>query len=132
MARTRNASAAFHRDAGQALDKEGKPLNVNPHGAPTLPPIAPKLLHMDDGEIVPPKPKDAPPAPVSVSSASAYLCDRTTWQRNMEAFEALLLIEALVGPMSVTLTPEQWSARPPDARRHFRRIQAPAPAIAAE
>ena len=87
---------------------------------------------MDDGEIVPPKPKEAPPAPVSVSSASAYLCDRTTWQRNMEAFEALLLIEALVGPMSVTLTPEQWSALPPDARRHFRRIQAPAPAIAAE
>jgi hypothetical protein len=97
MARTRGASGAFHQDDGELLDKEGKPI-------PTTS-LTPKLIHMDDGEIVPPAPKPVL-APVSVNAATAYLCDRTTWQKTMEAVEALELIGILVGgPLSATLTP---------------------------
>jgi hypothetical protein len=121
MARTRGASSAFgvaHLDDGELLDKEGKPI---PTGAG-----APKLQHMDDGEIVLPAPKAAPP-PVSVTAASAYRCDRTTWARDMQAVEALLLLELFLGDeLTATVKPEVWAKLHPDVRRHFRRVMEPA------
>jgi hypothetical protein len=114
MSRTRGASNAFHQDDGVVLDKEGKPI-------PTGRPVG--VIHMDDGEIVPPPEKPAP-ASVSPSAALSFVCDRSTWRRDMDGYEALHLLEVMMGaPMTATLTPEQFVQLPADVRRHFRRVR---------
>lgn len=112
MARTRGASGAFHMDDGELLDKEGKPI-------PTAP-TRPTLIHMDDGEIVHPS---VPQEPVPVAPiACEWLCDRTTWHRNMSGYEAMLLLDMYMGGLTVTLAPEVQAKLPADARQHFRRV----------
>lgn len=120
MARTRGASNAFHQDDGELVDKEGKPISTAPHR-----PVG--VLHMDDGEIVPPAPKEVAPAPVSVSAALAFQSDAVSWQRNMEAWEAMRLLSLMLGGLSITIAPAQWAELPADVRRHFRRVAAPVP-----
>ena len=55
-----------------------------------------------------------------------YLCDASTWARNMEAVEALQIVALMLGgPVSVALETEAWERLPADVRRHFRRVVAP-------
>jgi hypothetical protein len=121
MARTRGASGAFHQDDGELLDKDGKPIPTEP--------VRPALIHMDDGEIGAPPVKAVEPPPRPL--AWDYLCDRTTWARDMGGFEALLILEVATGaPLTMTLSRDKWAMLPPDARRHFRRV--PAAVVAEE
>lgn len=108
MARTRGASAAFHMDDGELLDKEGKA--INPLRA------ASTVMHMDDGEIV------LPAAVVQEVREYQFLCDSTTWNRNMEAFEAMHLLNVLIGDLSTRLDMADFMKLPADVRRHFRRV----------
>lgn len=128
MARTRNASAAFHRDDGEALDKEGKPLALNPHGAPgRAASFNTGVVHMDDGEIVSPAPKETVRATADIPIEYEFVCDRATIRRDLDAYELMLLFEQIVGPVQCRLKPAQFSALSADLRRHFRRVVAQAP-----
>lgn len=121
MARTRGASQAFHRDDGELIDKEGKPLPTGLDQAAQHD-ATPKLIHMDDGEIVPPAPKQPPAAPVSISAASSYHCDLGTCRRDLDAYEMLHLVALAFGGFSIDMTPEQFALQKADVRRHFKRI----------
>lgn len=114
MARTRGASTAFHQDDGEVLDKWGKTIPPTPvRGAPTV-------VHMDDGELVSPPAATDPVA--AMPMAYEWLCDRTTWHRSMEAYEAMILMDLYTGGLSVKLSPDDFARLSPDARRHFRRV----------
>ena len=96
------------------LDKWGKTIPPTPvRGAPTV-------LHMDDGELVAPpvEQEREPVAPI----AYEWLCDRTTWHRSMDAFEAMMLMDLYTGGLGTTLSQEDFARLSPDARRHFRRV----------
>lgn len=114
-----NTGGRFHQDDGILLGKGGEPLPTTPtRGVPTL---TPHVQHMDDGELIaPPKPPE--PAPVQ---ESVYVCDKTTWQRNMDGYQALHLLDLMLGGLSVTLTPEQFAQVKPDIRWHMRKRPKP-------
>lgn len=116
MARTRGSSNAFHMDDGELLDKEGKPI-------PTVPVRG--VIHMDDGELVPVVTKEAPEPIAAVLTRVAFLCDRTTWHKSMEAFDAMLLMDMYMGGLTVTLTSDEAMKLHPNARQHFRRVVLP-------
>lgn len=137
MARTHGASQRFHQDDGVVLGKGGAPIpttpvrgvaTLNPHGAPKP---APAVQHMDDGEIVPPPGVDVPAA-AEPAVSYAWVCDKTTWQRNMDGWQALQLLNVMLKDMlgselSATLTQEQMGRLPADTRWHFRRKMIVAP-----
>lgn len=117
MARTRGVSGNFS-DGGELLGKGGEPIPVNPirgvsalnpHGAPQ------KAIQ---GEVIAPEPVAAP--------EYAYVCDKTTWQRNMDGWQALHLLNVMLKDMigddlSATLGYEAFSRLPSDIRWHFKR-----------
>lgn len=130
MARTHDASPSrqptsrFHQDDGVVLGKGGEPIQttpvrgittLNPHGVPAN--EAPALIHMDDGELAPP--------PVPPATEFVWVCDKTTWQRAMDGWQAMHLLEVILGPLSVTLTDEQARKLPADTRWHWRRRAVP-------
>lgn len=68
-----------------------------------------------DPELAPPP---EPPKPAT------YLCDRTTWGRSMDGYEAMLLLEALLGkPFSLKLNEDEFNRLNPNARVHFRMVR---------
>jgi hypothetical protein len=133
VARTHGAGTLKpeYGDGGVVLGKGGVPIpttptrgipTLNPHGQPTGPALVQPeggVIHMDDGELVPPPPK---PVPVEY----VYRCDRTTWQRNMDGYQALHLLSVMLGPLSATLTHEEIMRLPADVRWHFRKVVKPA------
>ena len=116
MARTHAAGTMRpeYSDGGVVLGKGGEPIPTTPtRGVQTL---TPHIQHMDDGEIV------APPQPESATVIEyEYVCDRTTWQRNMDGFQALHLLSVMLGPLSAVLSQGELMKLPADVRWHFRR-----------
>lgn len=134
MARTHAAGTVrFHQDDGVVLGKGGVPIPTTPtRGIPALYPHGqPVVQHMDEGEIVAPPSKPEPV--VSTPTAYEWRCDRTTWGRSLDGFQALHLLgammEKLLGiELSVVLTDEEARKLPADTRWHFKRqIQKVAP-----
>jgi len=110
MARTRGAQPTMDQ-GGELLDKEGKPIPTERSAAIVA------LAAM--AEAAPP-PEPAPV--VAVPTDYLYRTDKTTWQKNMEAYEALCVLDAIFGGLTITVTPEQWMAFSADVKRHFRRV----------
>lgn len=109
MARTRGASA-FHQDDGQLLDKEGKPMPTDPaaFAVAMARPVA-----------------DAVPMPPPRREIVSYITDRESWHRSMDGFEAIRLLDLILGGLSLEVTAEEAANLPPDVRRHFRRVVRP-------
>src|ERR1700732_4721628 len=107
MARTHGASGRFHMDDGVLVDKHGIPMPTTPlRGIPAA--AMPPAKRADDPPLPP-----APVAPEAVAPTEyAFLCDKTTWQRNMDGYEALHLLNVMLGDLSATVTPEQLSKLP--------------------
>lgn len=140
MARTHAAqprstpTSRFHQeeaDGGVLLGKGGEPIPTTPtRGISTLNPHGTGVVHLDDGELIPAPAKPEPPAPVEYE----WLCDRTTWQRNMDGWQALHLLNAMINGMfgqelSVVLSDAEVRKLPPDTRWHWRkRVKAVVPA----
>jgi len=134
MARTHAAipntqpTSRFHQDDGVLLGKGGVPIPTSPvRGISTLYPHGqPTVVHVDDGEIVPPAavPPTVPIAPPDF----VWVCDASTWQRNMDGWVAMQVLNAILGPLSLTLTDEQARKLPAECRWHFRRRPKPEPA----
>lgn len=130
MARTHGAGAVrFHQDDGVVLGKGGVPIPTTPtRGVPSLYPHgqpAAGVRHMDEGEIVPP-----PQRVVAAVSAAPveyeWRCDRTTWGRSMDGFQALHLLNAMMQKLfgkelAVVLTDDEARQLPADTRWHFKR-----------
>jgi hypothetical protein len=126
MARTHAATPRpEYGDGGVLLGKGGEPIPTTPtRGVSTL---TPHIQHMDDGEIVAPPPKAEPAARIEYE----YICNSTTWQRNMDGFQALHLLNAMMGGLSVTLDHAALSKLPPDVRWHFKqKVKQPDPEAA--
>lgn len=113
MARTRGAS--YHED-GELLDKDGKPIPTErAEAAMFLQAQADAVI----AEAAAPSEPAAPPAP------TRWRCDASTWDRNMEAWEAMRLLNVLMGgELKGELDDEEWSRLPADVRRHWRRVGA--------
>lgn len=113
-------------DDGQVFGKGGEPIPVNPQrGIETVHPHA-KVQHMDDGEIVAPPVKVVPPEPPNY----VFVCDKTTWQRNLDGYQALHLLNTMLGGnLSATVTHDELAKLPSDIRWHFRRREVPKPPI---
>ena len=108
MSRTRGASQ-FHQDDGVVLDKEGKPI-------PTGREEAIVALETQSADVVTPPP--APPEPIGPIK---YRCNKHTWQRDMDGYEAVQLLDILLGGLAAELDFEDWAKLPADVRRHWRR-----------
>lgn len=110
MARTRGAS--YHPD-GELLDREGKPI-------PTGRVEAAEYLQAQADQVAA---AEAPPSePVAPAGPIRWRSDAATWERNMEAYEAMRLLDVMLGGVSVELDAEAWGRLPADVRRHFRRV----------
>ena len=113
MSRTRGASErALHMDDGELLDKEGKPM---PTGW-TMP---------DVQTSVSPEAVDAVLAvspPPTVVTQAVYRSDKTTWLRDMDAYEAIRLLDLMFEGLSVDVAADAFSPLPADVKRHFRRV----------
>lgn len=109
MARTRGAS--FHQDDGQLLDKDGKPLPTDPKA------FAAAMA----------APVTVTPAPEpQVDTVISYVTDRAAWHRSMDGFEAIRLLDLILGGLSLEVSAEDAANLPADVRRHFRRVSKPA------
>jgi hypothetical protein len=116
MARTHAAGTVRpeYSDDGVVLGKGGEPIPTTPtRGVQTM---TPHIQHMDDGEIV-----AAPRPETSTAVEYEYVCDRTTWQRNMDGFQALHLLSVMLGPLSAVLSQEEYARLPADVRWHLKR-----------
>ena len=118
MARTHGASNRFHQDDGVVLGKGGVPIDpTSPiRGIPELHP------HGQPGAILeaPAPVVETPehPAPVEF----IYRCDKSTWGRNMDGWQALQLLNVIMGGELVTeITEDEFSKLPSDVRWHFKR-----------
>lgn len=116
---TNNSTSRFHQDNGVVTGKGGVPLPTSPlRGVTALNPHGSGVVHVDDGEIIEPAPK--------VEAVYEWVCDKTTWQRNMDGWQALHLLNAMLSSMlgselGAVLTQEQVQKLPPDVRWHFKR-----------
>lgn len=131
MARTHSApggptmTSRFGTDydnGGTLLGKGGEPIPTSPmRGVSTLyphgVPHVPQAASMAE--------EDQPVAqPISVSAVPSlyeFYSDGTTWQRNMDGWAALHILNAIIGPLSIVLTEDQARKLPSDCRFHFRR-----------
>lgn len=139
MARTRDASKAFHDDDGVVLGKGGVPLSPIPLGYDGRVPldkqgnaISPSAAHLAvvrkmSGDTVVRGP-GAEPVP-QARQPVAYRSDRTTWSRSMEAFDLAMLLDlALRDPgklgegLVVELTPEDYARLSGNMRLHFKPV----------
>lgn len=112
MARTRGAGSVQYAygDGGQLVDKEGKPIDTLPTR---------QILHMD---------ADAPVAPIDEAPRveepiTRYIANSATVQKNIEAYELMRLIEIGIGPLAISLGPDEYRAMGADLRRHFRAVR---------
>lgn len=118
MARTRGAS--YHED-GELLDKDGKPIPTERAEAIVYAEALAIEPRDDDPPQVLPAGDDHPVVP----APTRYRCDASTWDRNMEAWEAMRLLNVLMGgELKGELDDEEWSRLPADVRRHWRRVAA--------
>lgn len=124
MARTHSAGTIRVQDDGVVLGKGGVPIPTTPtRGVPTLHPHgdalpAAPVQHMDGGGIV------SPPPQAAVSHV--FLCDKTTWHRNMDGYQAMHLLTLMLPDMlTVTLTHTDLMKIPADVRLHFRKVAVP-------
>jgi len=110
MARTHGVRPGIVNNDGVLLGKGGEPIPVTPvRGVSALYP------HGSLVEVAEPPPETV--APVRYE----WLCDSTTWQRNMDGYQAMHLLNTIFGGLSVVLTDEQVRKLPSDTRWHFRR-----------
>lgn len=119
MARTRNIGAFIDpNEAGELLDKDGKPIPTVAHQTWTgvsqqaNPDVAPEATEHHEAE---------PEIPAEIVPTS-YLCDRTTWQRDLDGYEAMKLLDLILGGLTVTIDADVFSQLSADTRRHFRRV----------
>ena len=114
MSRTRGAgqiAEAFHQDDGELLDKEGKPIPTTREAALAHLAPQPEGHHVDAAKV-----EAEPLKPVE------YICNQSTWSRDMDGYEALKLLEILAGAkMEAKVSAEELGKMPADVRRHFRR-----------
>lgn len=111
MARTRGAS--YHPD-GELLDREGKPIPTGRVEAAVF------LQAQADAAIAQAEP--VAPEPIAPVGPIRWRSDAATWERNMEAYEAMRLLDVMLGGLTVELDAEAWARLPADVRRHFRRV----------
>jgi hypothetical protein len=109
MARTRGASA-FHQDDGELLDNEGKPIPTG-REAFAAAMLAPVTV--------------AQPEAVQPETVISYVTDRAAWHRSMDGFEAIRLLDLLLGGLSLEMSADEVANLPADVRRHFRRVVKP-------
>lgn len=123
MPRTHNAqpsvqttSRFFQDGGGELLGKGGEPIPTTPiRGIPTLNPHGAPVAVV---QVAPPE--EAAPEPVPVQEF-VWVCDKTTWGRNMDGFVLMHILDAMVGPLSLALTDDEARKMPSDCRFHFRR-----------
>lgn len=127
MARTHGASAFITLGDGVVLGKGGEPIPttptrgipaLHPHGAPAPAPAAVTSEYLD-----------APRAPEAEAEV-VFRCDKTTWGRNMDGWQAMHLLNAMMKAMfgrelAVTLTESEARQLPSDTRWHFKREARP-------
>jgi len=112
MARTRGSSHAFHQDDGELLDKEGKPI-------PTEALRSPEAALAALAATPEPTPEEPPAEPLP----ALWRCDRTSWSRDMDGFEALHILELLMGEIVIEADADRFNTLNPNVRRHFRKVQ---------
>lgn len=132
MARTHGATqnaqptSRFHQDyddGGTLLGKGGEPIPTSPtRGIPTLYPHGQPTETRGDSDVVE-RPTVVPMQPVPAEFV--WVCDQSTWQRNMDGWVIMQILNAMMGPLSLTLTDEQARKLPSDCRHHFRRRPKP-------
>ena len=104
MARTRGASNLIHADVhGEAVDREGKPLDVSGQYVPR----APSPVHVQT-------------APVAPQPPQRFICNTRTVERNMEAAELVAILDIVLGGFAVELDRDEWNRLNPNVKRHFR------------
>lgn len=82
-----------------------------------------RIVHMDDGELIEAvRPVEAEPEPRPEPKPESWLCDPSTVQRDMDGWEAVRVLDILLGGLSATFDAEQFRGLPADVRRHFRRV----------
>jgi hypothetical protein len=131
MARTHNAqpnvqtTSRFYQDGGgELLGKGGEPIpttvirgipTLHPHGAPTeVVQIAPR--------------EEVVETPSTPPQEFVWVCDKTTWGRNMDGYALMHILDVMIGPLTVSLTDDEARELPSDCRFHFRRRIRPEPA----
>jgi hypothetical protein len=132
MSRTRGASGNFdYSGDGEMLGKGGVPLAAGPIQRVTLDrqghAISPAAYQMAapralGGGTVLHGPGAEPVA--DPGRVVAYKADRTTFSRNMEAYELVGLLEMMLGKINVLVTPEEFATLNGDLRRHFKAVRA--------
>jgi hypothetical protein len=132
MARTHAAgpsvqtTSRFHQDyadGGVVTGKGGEPIPTSPlRGVTTLNPHGDgsPVVHVDDGVLV----ELAPRAP---ETELRFMCDKTTWGRNMDGWQALHLLNAMLKEtlgieLAMNLSEPEARKLPPDTRWHFKRV----------
>lgn len=127
MARTHGASAFITLADGVVLGKDGEPIPttptrgipaLHPHGAPAPTPAAATPEYLDA------------PRPPEAETEVVFRCDKTTWGRNMDGWQAMHLLNAMMKAMfgrelAVTLTEPEARQLPSDTRWNFKRETRP-------
>ena len=131
MSRTRGASSRFS-DGGELLGKGGVPLPVPDHvrldrqGQA----ISPVVAHMQmqikrlSGHTVLQGPGAEPVTPLA--PITSHRCDRTTFSKNMQAYDLALLLDMVLkdmGGFSVEVSEAVFSTLPGDLRQHFTAVR---------
>lgn len=117
MARTRGTSLVEHSDDGELLDKEGKPINPMAHGS-TWSGVSQQPNPDAEPVVEPPFPEGPHPEP----EPGLFRCDVTTVQRDCDGWEAIRLLDVLLGGISAVISEDDFGKLRPDVRRHFKRI----------
>ncbi len=122
MARTRGAShGVTHMDDGQLLDKEGKP--INPVAHQVVIPATADFDMTEAREVYAEQLSGAENAPREALPAApeSYHCTMRTISKNIEGWEAVQLIDVLLGGIAMEITAEKYRELSADLRRHFMR-----------
>lgn len=109
-------TSRFYQGDGEVFGKGGEPIPTSPsRGILTLNPHAPQAA-LIAVEVVPTIPQ---------SQDFIWRCDKTTWQRNMDGWTMMHLLDAMIGPLEITLPDELARTLPAECRWHFKRVPKP-------
>lgn len=117
MARTRGTSLVEHSDDGELLDKEGKPINPMAHGS-TWSGVSQQPNPDAEPVVEPPFPEGPHPEP----EAQMFKCDITTIQRDCDGWEALRVLDLMLGGIGTVIDEATFGRLSADIKRHCRRI----------
>jgi hypothetical protein len=131
MSRTRGASGSFdYSGDGEMLGKGGVPIisgqpqrvvldrQGNPISPAAYTMAAPRAL---SGSTVLHGP-GAEPVP-DPGKIVGYKADRTTFSKNMEAYDLVQLLELMLGALSIRITPEVYATLNGNLRQHFMAVR---------